>query len=303
MTGATLIPTSASSALYKDAEKVFWSTWANPTTPKPKVVNVFYVNHIGQQVWFNYDDYRKTHGNEQYMWHGTTRACNIGDDNTQLNACSLPNCAVCHILRATLDPRRADPKSLFGIGAYVAPNSSKSVNPRYLRNADPSKSPNVVLLRCAVSLGNTFRATNPMVGVTAPPPGYDSISGVAGYTSLGPGGGTLQYDETVVFTQNAILPVEIIVLRFPSGGSSTHGDPYSAFTKKLKNVTSGNWNLYPEAIRDTYEGEILWTDGNDSYTFASAPRIKAYKVVRKDARGKVIAEGYASSNPFYFKLV
>lgn len=38
------------------------------------------------------------------MYHGTTRACNIGDDNTQVTACQLFNCGVCSILRTTLDP-------------------------------------------------------------------------------------------------------------------------------------------------------------------------------------------------------
>lgn len=35
----------------------FWSSWSNPKLTKPEVVNVFYVNHQGHQVWKDYDKY------------------------------------------------------------------------------------------------------------------------------------------------------------------------------------------------------------------------------------------------------
>ncbi|KAJ8463870.1 hypothetical protein ONZ45_g17432 [Pleurotus djamor] len=300
----TLITTSATSALYRDAEERFWETWSNPNMPRPTVVNVFYVNHQGHQVWYNYEAYRKRVGNQQYMWHGTQRACTIGDDNSKVTACHHPQCSVCHILRATLDPSKAKKSSMFGIGAYVSPSSSKSADPHYLKNLHPGTSPNLVMIRCAVAVGRTWIATEPMRGVTSPPSKeYDSISGVKGYTSKGRGKGLLLNDETVVFRKEAILPVEIIVLRLPSDSHShIHQAIYTAFTRRLINLTNGDWNKYPEAIRDTYEGEVLWTDGNEGYKFASAPKIRAYKVVRKDRNGKVIAEGLASSSPYYFRL-
>ncbi|KDQ59291.1 hypothetical protein JAAARDRAFT_68789 [Jaapia argillacea MUCL 33604] len=299
---ATLIPTSPNSPMYQDAVSRFWSSWSNPTMTKPTVVNAFYVNHQGHQVWKNYDKYLNEVGNEQYMWHGTTRACTIGDDNSQVTACQLHNCSVCHILRATLDPSKSSKKSMFGIGAYVAPSSSKSYDPKYLKNADPQNSPNLVMLRCAVAVGRTKHAKGPMKGIREPPSGYDSVSGDKNKTLTGRRPGeTIKNDETVVFTKSAILPVEVIVLR--DSLNTTYVSPYSAFTTRLQNVTDADWNKYPEAIRDTYKGEILWTDGNDSYQFASAQRIRAYKVVRKDRSGNVIAEGSIFLDPFYFKLV
>lgn len=122
------------------AAKKYNNSWVTNFT-KPSVVNVFYVDHKGHRVWRNYERYLKDKGNQQYMWHGTTRACNIGDDNTQLYACHRTDCGVCNILRNTLDPTRAstylrialrlttdliaiEPSSMYGIGAYVAPNSS-----------------------------------------------------------------------------------------------------------------------------------------------------------------------------------
>lgn len=107
------------------AVKRFWSSWADPTKAKPTIVNVFYVDHTNHQVWFNYEPYmfvrclsnyatglthgihRKKVGNEQYLWHGAPRVCNIGDDNSQVTACHQPKCYMCSILRATVDPAKA----------------------------------------------------------------------------------------------------------------------------------------------------------------------------------------------------
>ncbi|TFK39364.1 hypothetical protein BDQ12DRAFT_722241 [Crucibulum laeve] len=229
---ASLIPTSPNSQLYKDAENRFWSDWKGPYT-KPSVVNVFYINHQRQQVWNNYDAYSKKVGNEKYMYHGATRACNLGDDNYQVIACQLVNCDVCSILRASIDPLILDPLSKFGLGAYVAPNSSKSANPtRYLKNANPTQSPNLVLLRCAVALGNTYYTKKAML-VTKPPDGYDSA-----ITKLN--GGIVKYSESVVFKRDAVLPVEVIVLRFP-GSPGIPANPYSNFTKRLKNISGGEF--------------------------------------------------------------
>jgi len=81
---------------------------------------------------------------------------------------------------------------------------------------------------------------------------------------------------------------------------------YKTFTKRLKNITRGDWSIYPEAIKNTHENEILWTDGNSNHTFASAPTIQAYKVVRRqpnNRNGSVMEYGLASTSPYYFQLL
>ncbi|KAL4242518.1 hypothetical protein ABKN59_011769 [Abortiporus biennis] len=100
-----------------------------------------------------------------------------------------------------------------------------------------------------------------------------------------------------------------------SSGSSTPprplppqppSDPYRNFTRRLLNIAGGNWGIYPEAISGTYKGEILWTDGIARYSFASAPTIIAYKVVRRSPNtpyGSVVAVGLASASPYYFQLL
>jgi len=80
---------------------------------------------------------------------------------------------------------------------------------------------------------------------------------------------------------------------------------YKTFTKRLKNITHGDWSIYPEAIK-THEGDILWTDGHSNHSFASAPTIQAYKVVKRqpnNRHGSVMEHGLASASPYYFELL
>ncbi|KAJ7433802.1 acid phosphatase-domain-containing protein [Mycena latifolia] len=80
---------------------------------------------------------------------------------------------------------------------------------------------------------------------------------------------------------------------------------YRNFTRKLVNITTGDWSIYPESIRNTHKGDILWTDGSANHAFASAPTITAYKVVRRRGNvwnGSVMMEGLASASPYYFQL-
>ncbi|KIJ24596.1 hypothetical protein M422DRAFT_56350 [Sphaerobolus stellatus SS14] len=83
-------------------------------------------------------------------------------------------------------------------------------------------------------------------------------------------------------------------------GYTGNTDQYSTFTRRLQNITSGNWDIYyPDAITGTYNGEILWTDGNSNHCFATAPNIAAFRVVRRNPctpDGAVVNYGLASAN-------
>ena len=93
---------------------------------------------------------------------------------------------------------------MLGLGAYAAPASSsgyyrlhlafsivfsyafvEACDPQYLKNSN-NHSPNLVLLRCAVAVGRTFRAPEPRQGLTEPPQGYDSVSQQAWLQVPGP---------------------------------------------------------------------------------------------------------------------
>ncbi|CAA7264689.1 unnamed protein product [Cyclocybe aegerita] len=80
-------------------------------------------------------------------------------------------------------------------------------------------------------------------------------------------------------------------------------DPYRNFTRRLQCITNGDWSVYPESIRGTYNGEILWTDGNQAYAVGTMP---AYMVVRRSPSvptGPVVDVGRAAANPYYFRLL
>ncbi|KAJ7325807.1 hypothetical protein DFH08DRAFT_886256 [Mycena albidolilacea] len=49
-------------------------------------------------------------------------------------------------------------------------------------------------------------------------------------------------------------------------------DRYRSFTRRLINVTTGDWSPWSECIANTYYGDILWTDGNANYRFGEAPQ-------------------------------
>ena len=62
------------------------------------------------------------------------------------------------------------------------------------------------MLLCKVASGTEFRTKNDHKDFTGPPAGYDSVHGEAGHTA-----GRLNYDEVVVYEEEAILPYAIVV--------------------------------------------------------------------------------------------
>lgn len=111
--------------------KQFKDQWKHPT-PVPKVVQVslptprpplVLVLIASAQVWKIYCDRghtdefsryklaieRKTNlsgGNSKRRWHGTVRACTVGDSETQSALCVDPACSLCNIIRVRpLSPR------------------------------------------------------------------------------------------------------------------------------------------------------------------------------------------------------
>ena len=59
------------------------------------------------------------------------------------------------------------------------------------------------MLLCDVCPGNKYRLKTGNVSLRGPPQGYDSV--------LGEPGGTLNYDELVVYNPDAVIPRYILV--------------------------------------------------------------------------------------------
>lgn len=65
-------------------------------------------------------------GNEHLLWHGTFRACRLGEPGQYL-LCSSPTCSLCSIARGSFSLAYTKRRSLdwFGLGIYTSSRSSK----------------------------------------------------------------------------------------------------------------------------------------------------------------------------------
>ncbi|KAJ7592669.1 hypothetical protein C8J56DRAFT_1127072 [Mycena floridula] len=140
-------------------------------------------------------------GNENRRWHGTRRECFVGDKG-QTQFCASPSCSLCCILRTSFDLSMWGKKTgwgRFGKGLYTSSTSSKSND--YSHNE--CKSPFKAILLNKVVVGKGLKLKHDDTSLTQPPGGYDSV--------LAEKGGSLNYDELVVYTNDAIRPSYLII--------------------------------------------------------------------------------------------
>ncbi|KAG8816814.1 hypothetical protein FRC18_000807 [Serendipita sp. 400] len=145
----------------------------------------------------------RTEGNENRRFHGSTRQCRLGDPgNTQL--CSNTNCPLCGILRTSFDLAFFKVKTgfaRFGRGHYTTATSSKSDS--YSTNGSTSSYKAIIMTKVVVGRG--YKMTQNAQTLTAPPTGFHSVLGEPVQ------GGKLNYDELVVYDNDAIRPAYLIV--------------------------------------------------------------------------------------------
>ena len=137
-------------------------------------------------------------GNEKRRWHGTKRKCHLGDPgNTRF--CTQEGCSLCCIIKSSFNLRfskSATGWGRFGCGIYTSSTSSKFVPARsnklfsnthltqiilaprsndYSENVGISSGLKALLLNKVV-VGNGKKMINDDTSLTAPPPGFDSVS-------------------------------------------------------------------------------------------------------------------------------
>ncbi|KAJ8592695.1 ADP-ribosylation [Rhizopogon salebrosus TDB-379] len=142
-------------------------------------------------------------GNESRRWHGTTRECNLGDSGN-CTLCSSHTCSLCCIIRTSYNLSLSGKNisfGRFGRGIYTSSTSSKS---DCYSNTKPSSRLKGMLLNKVV-VGKGYKMTQDDTSLTAPPFGYDSVLGEV------VNGGTLNYDELVCYTNNAIRPSYLVM--------------------------------------------------------------------------------------------
>ena len=130
-------------------------------------------------------------------FHGTSLKCAIYQTAT---VCGDTSCGICGISQKGMLPN-FKAKNIkfqrFGNGFYLAPNSSKCHD--YTQGYDKYRA----MLLFDVAEGNKYVVKNDQTTLNAPPQGYDSV--------YGQHGGSLNYDEIVLYKTEALLPTHIVV--------------------------------------------------------------------------------------------
>ncbi|KDQ12130.1 hypothetical protein BOTBODRAFT_635029 [Botryobasidium botryosum FD-172 SS1] len=178
---------------WKMVETKFNQSWNPPprrTTPRPTIKYVYKV--VENQTFLSpYDSYKKRVGKERFCYHGTSRACQLGNIG-QTKLCNQSTCGICGVLKTSYKVGVANASGGFGAGVYTSTASNKAHE--YIGS-------NGAMLLNKVCLGNVYNASH-FRQVTSLPPGYNSVV-------FNNDGG--QTNETIVYENDAIRPVFLIV--------------------------------------------------------------------------------------------
>jgi len=136
-------------------------------------------------------------------FHGTIRACRLGDTSTDGVLCRLSTCNMCSIIRSSFQLALVGKRTnfgRFGAGIYTSATSSKA-NDYYAGSASANKA----MLLNDVVMGKTVKLTTTDESLTKPPGGHDSV--------IGEPGGDLNYDESIVYNNDAIRASFLIIYK------------------------------------------------------------------------------------------
>ncbi|KAF9790465.1 ADP-ribosylation [Thelephora terrestris] len=211
--GPSLLPVPQDHTTYWAVADQFTAAWAHPIEDKRPEVRMVYRIIPASSVWDKYWAHRdmleekgkfhvqgKYPGNERLLWHGTVRACSLGEPGQNVFCTSL-DCSICSIARGSFDitSARTSRFQRFGPGIYTSSKSSKSDHYAKNRIASPWKA----MLLNNVLAGSEYTTMFDATHLKGPPLGYDSVHGKPG--------GKLNYDELVVYTDHAIRPAYLVM--------------------------------------------------------------------------------------------
>ncbi|KAG8836112.1 hypothetical protein FRC20_007135 [Serendipita sp. 405] len=200
--------------MFRTIADLFTQTWQHPTN-RPTIQYIYVIvsteeydrmyraYRAGVESVGNFLSQGLNEGNEQFRWHGTTRECRVGDPGNP-SLCASTSCPMCSIIRYSFDIERFGPRwGRFGKGIYTSAVSSKSNDYQKTLQATDWSS----LLLNNVVIGNGYHIQSNSDTLLQPPSGYDSISGLPGQA--------LNYEETVVYRNDAIRPAYLVIYLTP----------------------------------------------------------------------------------------
>mmetsp|Transcript_14240 Transcript_14240/g.19845 ORF Transcript_14240/g.19845 Transcript_14240/m.19845 type:complete len:409 (-) Transcript_14240:21-1247(-) len=202
---------------YQEIEKQFISKWLHPK-PVPTVRSIAIINS-DSAVTNKYENYKQAiiqkrpeyatgghkhggPGNEHRRFHGTnSMRCTLGLNNNS-TLCSDNACATCSIIRVGFQLRFKAKWGRFGEGIYLTSTSSKSDDYNNGTSTGLGSGTKAMFV-CRVVVGKGKKLTQSDSTLNAAPTGYDSV--------LGETGGELNYDEVVVYDEDAVVPSYLII--------------------------------------------------------------------------------------------
>ncbi|TFK27461.1 ADP-ribosylation [Coprinopsis marcescibilis] len=225
-----LVPLAKSDAKYNEVSKSFKKGWKHPKKKRPHIYTIFRVT-VPDHVLRPFHQYRarvaaapglagrvKNPANEHLLFHGTTRSCLLGEDGRSTRLCNLPLCSLCCVIRNSFSIDKCGSKhrfKRFGTGIYTTSCSSKADD--YTANIEQTSNLRVILVN-RVIVGKPHRRKKNATSLTEPPCGFHSVIGEPGID--------LNYEETVIYDNDAIRPAYIIV----------YGDPPPPPKSRFKSI-------------------------------------------------------------------
>lgn len=195
---------------YKDVSKHFQKEWVKltskcPTPPNPLAIYAIQNKQLSISFHEYSDKIRRSDQqatNSDLFFHGTKLTCNLLETN---DCCQDTDCGICGISSNGFDPSRIGSNiprfQRFGRGIYLAPNSSKCHD---YTQGNPFFNVRAQLL-CLVACGAKYELLYDNTSLSAPPDQHHSVYGKSG--------GSLNYDEIVVFDTAAVMPQFIVVYK------------------------------------------------------------------------------------------
>ena len=182
------------------AEEMFYKTFTKKKERNP-FLQACFVIEPSATLQKRFEEYRATLGGysntEELLFHGTTVKCDIIKTK---KLCDSIYCSVCSISKVGFKLTKSGTVhrwTRFGHGIYLATNSSKSHE--YTVGAYDVRT----LLICKVLTGHKYETYANMPDLTEPPKGFNCLKGKVGRV--------LNYEETVVYNDECILPLAILV--------------------------------------------------------------------------------------------
>ncbi|KAH8112675.1 ADP-ribosylation [Phellopilus nigrolimitatus] len=201
---------------YLQVKILLKSGWNHKKKRKPRLIRVFkimrpsrsYATYFTYQQKIHIQSLLLTNGSqsnadESLLFHGTSRACLLGEEDNQDTICSSSRCSLCKIIQSSFDVKRCGSNhkfSRFGRAIYTTACSSKADD--YCKPTHPDAKKRFLLLN-RVLVGREFRTKENSTHLLQAPSGYHSVTGEPG--------GHLNYEETVVYNNDAIRPAYLVI--------------------------------------------------------------------------------------------